>query len=398
MAPPINRKLRLTDNAVKKLPEGRSWDKDINGFGVKVYPTGKRQFILRYRTPEKKQREFRIGQFGIISADEARQKAKILIGKINEGADPQWERKVGLAEAKDFNSIIDKYLEYALEHHKPTSLREVQNYCRLHIRKHFGDLPCQKISKGYVQRIFDGLKQAPHYRSKIIQWSRIIWSWAEQRELVGEQRNPFTIETRVPKPKRSRILSPDEYSRLWQAIEKYRYKGVIPKISLYAIEMLILTPLRKNECFQLEWTNVDFDTKTILVTAHKTDRYSQAIELTITAPLLDLLTRMPKSNKWLFPAPDSKSGHLEYIDNSWTRIRKEADLYELKSRITLHDLRRSWNSVGASLGYDPAVMGKIIGNSARVNSEHYWHIQDNIKETVSSNIAEKISNFRKSCD
>jgi hypothetical protein len=58
MAPPVKRKLRLSDAAVKKLPPGRSWDTEIGGFGIKVYPTGKLQFVLRYRSREKKQREF----------------------------------------------------------------------------------------------------------------------------------------------------------------------------------------------------------------------------------------------------------------------------------------------------------------------------------------------------
>jgi hypothetical protein len=244
MAPPAKRKTRLTDISVKKQNEGRTWDSEIGGFGIKVYPSGKRQFILRYKSQNKKQREFLIGQFGVISSDEARQRAKILIGKINEGADPQWERRVGIAEAKTFNTLIDKYLLFAADNHKPTSLKEVQTYSRLHIRKYFGDMPCQKMSKGHVQLIYDRIKQSPHYKAKIIQWSRIIWGWAEKRELIGEQRNPFCIETKVPSAKRRRILSENEYRRLWKAIEKYRYQGIIPKISLLAIEMLILTPLR----------------------------------------------------------------------------------------------------------------------------------------------------------
>ena len=59
MAPPILRKVRLTDATVKKLPPGRSWDTEIGGFGVKVYPSGKAQFILRYRSRDRKQRERR---------------------------------------------------------------------------------------------------------------------------------------------------------------------------------------------------------------------------------------------------------------------------------------------------------------------------------------------------
>src|SRR5687767_11820161 len=118
MAPPILRKVRLTDVSVKKLPAGRTWDTEIGGFGVKVYPSGKAQFILRYRSRDRKQREFRIGQVGIIDADEARRKARVLLGRINEGRDPARERRLELIRSATFNEVIDRYLAWAANHHK----------------------------------------------------------------------------------------------------------------------------------------------------------------------------------------------------------------------------------------------------------------------------------------
>jgi hypothetical protein len=133
MAPSPKRKLRLTDISVRRLPVGRSWDTEIGGFGVKVYPSGKAQFILRYRSPERRQREFRIGPFGPLSVDEARRRAKVLLGRIAEGRDPAWERRVEIAAATTFNDVIDRYLAWAVDHHKKGSFQEVSRYCRLHI-------------------------------------------------------------------------------------------------------------------------------------------------------------------------------------------------------------------------------------------------------------------------
>ena len=110
MAPPVIRKLKLTDIAVKKLPVGRSWDSEIGGFGVKIYASGKAQFILRYRSRDKRQREFRIGQLGVIDTDEARRRARVLIGRISNGYDPAWDRKLALAATTVFNDVIDRYL------------------------------------------------------------------------------------------------------------------------------------------------------------------------------------------------------------------------------------------------------------------------------------------------
>src|SRR4051812_7393176 len=253
MAPPVKRKMRLSDSAVKKLPPGRSWDTEIGGFGVKVYPKGKVQFVLRYRSREKRQREFRIGQFGVIDTDEARRKARVLIGRINEGHDPAWERKVSLASATFFGEVIERYLAWARDHHKATSFEEVSRYCRLHIRPQFGTIRALDLTKGHVQQVYDRLKQAPHVRAKIVNWSRATWAWAEKRDLVGNSRNPFAIETKVRKARRDRVLTPEEYHRLWTTLERHRCRGAIPNVSLWAIEFLMLSAVRKTEAFRIRW-------------------------------------------------------------------------------------------------------------------------------------------------
>jgi integrase len=359
-----------------------------------VYPTGKRQFILRYRSRDHKQREFRVGQFGVISVDEARSKAKTLIGAIQNGADPQWDRKIGLASGKTFNDIIDHYLAWAEKNHKPTSLEEVRRYCRLHLRKLFGEIQCNSLTRGVVQQIYDGLDHSPSFSAKIIDWSRVMWSWADRREMVDDRRNPFQIDRRITKSRRKRILSPEEYRRLWAVIEQYRYIGTIPNVTIWAVEMLMLTPLRKTEVFRMQWKNVSKDAGIILVEEHKTDQRDDDLIVIITPAISDLPCRIPRTPTWLFPCPDSASGHIESIDKAWTRIRKEAGLYDAKNRVTLHDLRRSWDSVGAKLGFDPTTMGKVIGNSPRVNAEHYWHLDMEKKRHVSEAVSNLISSYK----
>jgi integrase len=393
MAPLILRKVRLTEAAIKKLPVGRSWDIEIGGLGVKVYPSGKAQFILRYRSRDKKQREFRIGQVGVIELDEARRKARVLLGKINEGRDPAWERKLELAEAHTFNDVIDRYLSWAADHHKGSSFVEVGRFCRLHIRPQFGTFRLADLTRGRVQQGYDKLKQAPHFRAKIITWSRTIWSWGEKRDLVGEGRNPFAIKIQVPKPRRDRVLSPEEYRRLWSAIEHHRYRGAIRNVSLWAIEFLLLSPVRKSEAFRLRWEQIDHPARTILLVQHKTDRRDGPLEVHISPPLEALLQRIPQCCEWVFPTPNSGAGHIRSVDGAWQLVRREANLHNGERRVTLHDLRRSWNSVGATLGYGPEFMGKVLGNSAKVNEAHYWHPATDLTRTITHKVADAIASF-----
>ena len=394
MAPPVNRKLRLTDTALRKLSSGRAWDTDIGGFGVKVYPSGKVQFILRYRSRDKRQREFRIGQFGVIDGEEARRRAKVLLGKVCEGHDPALDRRTQLSSTRTFDEVIDRYLAWAATNHKPTSLAEVSRYIRLHIRPRFGASRVADLTTGGVQQVYDRIKHGPHFRAKIITWSRTIWAWGEKRDLVGTGRNPFMIDLGVRKARRSRVLCPEEYQRLWSAIESHRHRGAIRNVSLWVIEFLMLSPIRKTEAFRLRWENVDLEARVIRLAEHKTDSRDGTLTVYISEPLATLLGRIPRSCEWVFPAPDAPSGHVMSVDKAWSLIRRRAGLDKGDRRATLHDLRRSWNSVGATLGYGPEAMGKVLGNSTRVNEAHYWHLASEIKREITHKIADRILGLR----
>lgn len=66
MAPRKN-KLKLTNASIPKLESAYMWDTEIAQFGMRYFTkSNKRTFIYRYRGHNNKQREFRIGQFGVI--------------------------------------------------------------------------------------------------------------------------------------------------------------------------------------------------------------------------------------------------------------------------------------------------------------------------------------------
>ncbi|WP_460452589.1 tyrosine-type recombinase/integrase, partial [Alsobacter sp. SYSU BS001988] len=387
------RRFKLTDTAIRKLPTGRSWDTLLGGFGVVVYPSGKVQFILRYRSRDKRQREFRLGALGVINADEARRRARVFLGQISEGRDPAQERQRRRADTRTFDEVIDRYLAWAEDHHKPGSFKEVSRFARLHIRRHFGSMRLSELTRGHVQQVFDRGRNTSNFKVKMISWARAIWGWGERREMVGDGKNPFVIETGTPRPRRGRVLAPDEYCRLWLAIESHRHQGAIRNVALWAIEFLMLAPLRKSEALRLRWESVYLERRMILLTEHKTDHMDGAISIHISDPLAKLIARMPCASKWLFPTPASASGHIESVDAAWHLIRREAGLDQGRDRVTLHDLRRSWNSVGAALGYSPAAMGKVLGNSPQVNEAHYWHLPSTLKREIADRVGEAVANF-----
>ena len=83
--------LKLTSRTVEALSvEGRDavfWDRDLPGFGVRVYRTGRKVWCVQTRGPGGPKRAT-VGLAGEVSAAEARRQAAVLIDRIKRGQDP----------------------------------------------------------------------------------------------------------------------------------------------------------------------------------------------------------------------------------------------------------------------------------------------------------------------
>jgi len=67
------------------------WDDSLSGFGLRVEASGRKTFLCRYRIGNIR-RQYTLGHYGNITPEEARRKAKKLLGNIAMGRDPAAER------------------------------------------------------------------------------------------------------------------------------------------------------------------------------------------------------------------------------------------------------------------------------------------------------------------
>ncbi|MDQ4147400.1 MAG: Arm DNA-binding domain-containing protein, partial [Pseudomonadota bacterium] len=81
---------RAIDAATYQGKDGRRdvrWDDEVPGFGVRIYPTGKKAFVLFYRASGR-QRLMTLGSYGQYSVDQARKLARKHLVDIDNGIDP----------------------------------------------------------------------------------------------------------------------------------------------------------------------------------------------------------------------------------------------------------------------------------------------------------------------
>ena len=116
----------LTNQAVAKLqlPKDKSdsifWDEKLPGFGVRLRAGGKRTWIVQYRFErdgQPRQSREGLGKVGVLSAEQAREKARTILARVQLGADPKAEQgRERSRGAVTLASASDKYLERAKAH------------------------------------------------------------------------------------------------------------------------------------------------------------------------------------------------------------------------------------------------------------------------------------------
>src|SRR5688572_14438899 len=96
MAENSERKARLTKRFVDGLTPADAdvfwWDTDLRGFAVRVWPSGQKTFLLRYRNREGRARKLTLGRYGPLTVDQAREMARARLGEVAQGSDPAEQR------------------------------------------------------------------------------------------------------------------------------------------------------------------------------------------------------------------------------------------------------------------------------------------------------------------
>lgn len=387
--------LKLTKRTVDSLSvtsgDAIFWDRDLPGFGVRVYATGRKVWCVQIRKPSGRLKRVGLGPLGKLTPDGARRRAAEVIDRLKRGlpAEPAPEvREPTVVE------LAERYIEtHVRVNCEENTVRSYVRTLRQHVVPVLGHIPLSELDRSHVSDLHGRLRDRPAQANLSVRVLSGMLRAAEAWGLLAPGRNPCRTVRRYREAPQERFLAPDEYRRLGAVLAEAESRGSVYPSAVAAIRLLMLTGCRKQEILSLRWDDIDRSSGKIRVRDGKTG--PRQVPLTpAVASVLDSLcsvhsTLCPEGSPWVIPGKAGSRGYLKGLDRIWQELRERADI----SDVRIHDLRHSYASMGLALGEGLPVIGKLLGHGKVGTTARYAHLMLDVEKASAARIGHDLGSF-----
>jgi integrase len=261
-----------------------------------------------------------------------------------------FDKRYGRGSKETFTQFVDRvYRAYVVQNNTNVAAKDL--YIRL-LCAVLGDKSLVEITPHDCRTV-----QANFRRRYSASTVNLIMSTASKIfNLAGEEgildKNPMAFVKRVKEPPpRDRILSKEEWERLWKAIEN-------DVLMSRLVSMAVNLPLRRGQILAITPDAVDLEQSLLFAVGSK-GRKARAIPLNSTA--LNTIRLMLADG--MIPFPLKETG----LRKRWVKILKRAKIKDFR----FHDLRRCMATELNKQGVPGETIRKLYGHSAMKITQVY---------------------------
>jgi integrase len=399
---------KITKKAVDAaIPNGRDyviWDSELPGFGLRVFASGKRSYVLQYRSLGRSRR-YTIGLHGVWTPETARLEAKAQLGRIARGDNPAEEKQLD-HRALTVKQLCDLYrndLEAGLilgkggrpkkastiytdlgriKHHIVPLLgnRRVKDLTRADATKLLKDVMAGNTRVAVKTDKLRGksiVRGGPGTASRTLGLFGAILTYAINAGIIDS--NP-AHGIRKPKDQvRQRRLTEADYRELGRLLGEARRDERFAT-TCEVIWLLALTGCRRGEILGLQWEEIDFDQSCIRLTDSKEGYSVRPVGLHV---LEFLEERMPYAEGDYVFVGLRNSPVFGAFPHQWIQIFHGSTL----EGITAHVLRHSFASIANDLGFTEVTIAALVGHAKGSVTGKYIHSLDSTLVMAADTIA-----------
>jgi integrase len=233
------------------------WDDEIGGFGLRLRAGGSARWVVQYDVAGKARR-VTLGTTALLSAGDARTKAKDLLARVRLGSDPAAEKRAARARATEtFGAMLPRYLADRKHNCRTKTWEQIER--RLDkLARPLHPLPLSNIDRRTLADLFTAVA-ADRGRSAATNLHGTLtgyFSWLMGAGLLDANpiqhvTNPIQHVNRpTPLPGREYLPTEDELRSTWLALGDDDYGNIV--------KLIILCGSRRSEIGDLKWREVNF--------------------------------------------------------------------------------------------------------------------------------------------
>lgn len=399
---------KITKKAVDAaIPNGRDyviWDSELPGFGLRVFASGKRSYVLQYRSLGRSRR-YTIGLHGVWTPESARLEAKAQLGRIARGDNPAEEKQLDhrALTVKQLCELYRNDLEAGLilgkggRPKKASTIYTDLGRIKRHIVPLLGNRRVKDITRADATKLLKDVmagntrvsvktdklrgksivRGGPGTASRTLGLFGAILTYAINAGII--ESNPAHGIRKPKNQVRQRRLTEAEYRGLGQMLAEIRSDHTYTT-SADIIRLLALTGCRRSEIIGLRWDEVDFDGSCLRLAESKEGYSVRPVGL----PVLEFLEeRRPYADGDYVFTGLRNSPVFGAFPHQWDRIFKGSAL----DGVTAHVLRHSFASLANDLGFTEVTIAALVGHAKGSVTSKYIHTLDSALVMAADTIA-----------
>lgn len=379
------------------------WDSELKGFAVRVFPSGRKTFVIKFRARSGRQRWLKLGTYGPLTVERARDMAKVELAKVVEGQDPASDRDER-REAVTVSQLCDLYMEAANEGlvvgrkgtpKKASTLSTDQSRIDAHIKPLLGQLKAREVKRADVEQFKTSVATGKTARDKklgyrsrsIVKGGKgavtrtlgllgAIFAWGMENGHVAG--NPVRGVRRFADAQKKALLTGEQYRLLAESLrildgQRDRHgQPLHSRVGLAAICFIALSGVRRGECEQLRWDEVDANGTCLALQETKTGFSLRPL----SRAAFSIIQNLEPVSDFVFAAEPEGAGY-KGLPGLWRTVQKTArQLASVAAEergdtppeagpltgITLHSLRHSFAGIAEELGASVPTIAALLGH------------------------------------
>lgn len=375
---------KLTDIQIRAwIRSGERFEGRADGDGLYLsFPASASAPVWKFRYRfAGKQRIMNMGSFASLSIAKARETARELSAKVALGHDVAGEKQERKREAIEkieaekaawtVNQLCDQFYERVIVpkwKHADIVRRRIEN----DIKPKLGKMKAEDVKPRDIDDMLQAIvkRGAPTVANDVLRWTKRIFNFAIKRHIV--ENNPASAfdpsDAGGKEESRERWLTSEEIIKLFAAMRDML--GSFSIENLYAIRLLLLLAVRKEELVAAPWAEFDLD-KAIWHLPEERTKTSAAIDIPLPPMAVETLKelhRLANGSKYVFPARKMQHRMIPHIDlNTLNAALAKHIRPKLKDveNFTIHDFRRTARTHLAALGVDPFVAERCLNHKIK---------------------------------